>query len=223
MVQKIGKGAFGEVLRAQWHSTDVAVKKLSRDANKGELLNEIIIMQNVRHLHLVSLYAVVETQDEVWLVMELLPNGTLLNFIQNPTQAMDWNVARRMALDIAKGMNCLHHNKPNPIIHRDLKSLNVLMGENGVAKVADFGLGRSISTASLAVSTPEIILGEKYGLKADVYSFGIIMWELCARSLPYQDMNPLLVLSSIAQGARPSFPPQNTSCLECLMPILLGW
>ncbi|CAN0264517.1 unnamed protein product, partial [Scytosiphon promiscuus] len=109
---------------------------------------------------------------------------------------------RQMMLDVATGMQYLHGQNP-VIIHRDLKSLNVLIDENWVTKVTDFGLSRFKATSVSEKMTgqagtyhwmaPEVINSQHYTEKADVFSYGIILWEIFTRAIPYGGMQPVQV------------------------------
>lgn len=141
--------------------------------------------------------------------------GSLDKMLQDSKVTLTWPQVRNMALSIATGMAVLHHHQP-PIIHRDLKSLNILVDDSGNVKVSDFGLGRTLggnSTLSAAVGTflwmaPEVMNEEAdYGLPADVYSFGIIMWEFACRQFPYEGLDQPKVIAGVVSGnLRPSIP-----------------
>eukprot|EP00475_Leptophrys_vorax_P030470 TRINITY_DN45696_c0_g1_i1.p1 TRINITY_DN45696_c0_g1~~TRINITY_DN45696_c0_g1_i1.p1 ORF type:complete len:223 (-),score=14.16 TRINITY_DN45696_c0_g1_i1:181-765(-) len=118
----------------------------------------------------------------------------------------------RVALDVAKGMDFLHKNN---IIHRDLKAANLLMDENEVVKVADFGVARvkansgvmTAETGTYRWMAPEVIEHRAYDHKADIFSFGITVWEMLTGKLPYPDLTPLQAAVSVVQrGLRPPIP-----------------
>lgn len=110
-----------------------------------------------------------------------------------------------MARDVAKGMNCLHTSMPT-IVHRDLKSPNLLVDKNWTVKVCDFGLSRLkhstfLSSKSTAGTpewmAPEVLRNEKSNEKCDVYSFGVILWELATLKMPWKGMNPMQVVGAV--------------------------
>ncbi|KAJ4823134.1 hypothetical protein Tsubulata_043134 [Turnera subulata] len=110
----------------------------------------------------------------------------------------------RVAIDVSRGMQCLHHNN---IVHRDLKTANLLMDENGVVKVADFGVARvqdqsgvmTAETGTYRWMAPEVIEHKAYDHKADVFSFGIVLWELLTGKLPYEQLTPLQAAVGVVQ------------------------
>jgi serine/threonine-protein kinase CTR1 len=109
-----------------------------------------------------------------------------------------------MALDIAKSVNYLHHF-PTPVIHRDLKSLNILLDDAFTAKISDFGWTRfKADSMTNRIGTyqwmaPEVITGSRYSESADVYSFGVIMWELLTNKPPYRELNAIQVSDAVAK------------------------
>lgn len=118
----------------------------------------------------------------------------------------------KVAIDVSKGMNYLHQNK---IVHRDLKAANLLMDENAVVKVADFGVAKVQSPSGVMTAetgtyrwmAPEVIEHKPYDRKADVFSFGIVLWELLTRKLPYDHLSPLqAAVGVVQQGLRPTVP-----------------
>ncbi len=132
-----------------------------------------------------------------------------------------WDFRKKIALDIAKGVYYLHTHKP-PILHRDLKSLNILLDNALTAKLADFGWTRVISkqmTSKIGTyqwMAPEVINGFRYTEKADVFSFGIILWELATRKPPYYGIDGTEVSKRVAnEGMRPKI-----SDKECPGPLL---
>lgn len=212
MGDKIGTGAHASVYKASWFGQDVAVKILK--CNDTTALNEIALMEKLRHPNLVMLYGVSFNDDgNVSLVMELMPQGSLQAVLHDKKFKLTWQAAKNIALDVANGMNFLHSQKP-PVMHRDLKSLNVLVDDKYRAKVADFGLGRAVSSATMTVQigspmwmAPEMLKGEKYGLGVDVYAFGILLWELACRRYPYDAKNAFELIFLVAmQNKRPDIP-----------------
>ena len=234
--KEIGRGAFGRVFKGDWHGTDVAVKFITLKSPtmsdgdnlklKESVIREVSIMQNVRHPNLVSLLGYDIAEEEVKIVMEYMEGGGLNRLVHDHKVELSWEEIKRFAVDICKGMCCLHKNDP-PVIHRDLKSLNILVDGNRVVKVSDFGLGRtaggSDSTLTNGLGTPvwmapEVMSDEQYGLKADVYSFGIIMWELCCRRLPYEGLIPAKIVLGVVSGKlRPTTPSHIPSVWRKLM------
>jgi tRNA A-37 threonylcarbamoyl transferase component Bud32 len=207
--ERIGLGSYGEVYRADWNGTEVAVKKfLDQDfsgAALAEFRREVRIMRRLRHPNVVLFMGAVTRPPNLSIVTEFLPRGSLYRIIHRPNCQIDENRRIRMALDVAKGMNCLHASIPT-IVHRDLKSPNLLVDNNWNVKVGDFGLSRLkhntfLSSKSTAGTpewmAPEVLRNEPSNEKCDVYSFGIILWELATLRLPWSGMNPMQVVGAV--------------------------
>ncbi|KAL1338675.1 hypothetical protein AAHE18_10G228700 [Arachis hypogaea] len=145
MGERIGLGSYGEVYHGDWHGTEVAVKRFLDQAISGELLeefkSEVQIMKRLRHPNVVLFMGAVTRPPNLSIVTEFLPRGSLYRLIHRPNNQLDERRRLRMALDAARGMNYLHSCSP-VIVHRDLKSPNLLVDKNWVVKVCDFGLSR---------------------------------------------------------------------------------
>ncbi|XP_075520444.1 serine/threonine-protein kinase EDR1 isoform X3 [Primulina tabacum] len=207
--ERIGLGSYGEVYHAEWNDTEVAVKKfLDQDfsgAALDEFKREVRIMRRLRHPNIVLFMGAVTRPPNLSIVSEFLPRGSLFRIIHRPHCQIDEERRIKMALDVAKGMNCLHTSTPT-IVHRDLKSHNLLVDNNWNVKVCDFGLSRLkhntfLSSKSTAGTpewmAPEILRNEPSNEKCDVYSFGVILWELATLKLPWNEMNPIQVVGAV--------------------------
>lgn len=207
--ERIGLGSYGEVYRGDWHGTEVAVKRFLDQDFFGESLeefrSEVLIMKRVRHPNVVLFMGAVTRPPNLSIVTEFLPRGSLYRLLHRPNNQLDERRRLRMALDAARGMNYLHNCTP-VIVHRDLKSPNLLVDKNWVVKVCDFGLSRmkhntflsSRSTAGTAEwMAPEVLRNEPSDEKCDVYSFGVILWELCTMRQPWGGMNPMQVVGAV--------------------------
>ncbi|KAJ7975214.1 Protein kinase [Quillaja saponaria] len=207
--ERIGLGSYGEVYRGDWHGTEVAVKRFLDQDITGESLeefkSEVRIMKRVRHPNVVLFMGAVTRPPNLSIVTEFLPRGSLYRLIHRPNNLLDERRRLRMALDAARGMNYLHNCSP-VIVHRDLKSPNLLVDKNWVVKVCDFGLSRmkhstflsSRSTAGTAEwMAPEVLRNEPSNEKCDVYSFGVILWELATLQQPWGGMNPMQVVGAV--------------------------
>uniref|UniRef100_A0ACD5ZRE8 Uncharacterized protein n=1 Tax=Avena sativa TaxID=4498 RepID=A0ACD5ZRE8_AVESA len=143
--ERVGLGSFGEVYRGEWHGTEVAVKKfLQQDISSDileELKAEVRIMKRLRHPNVVLFMGAVTRVPNLSILTEFLPRGSLFRLIRRPNNQLDEKKRIRMALDVARGMNYLHNCTP-VVVHRDLKSPNLLVDKNWVVKVCDFGLSR---------------------------------------------------------------------------------
>ncbi|KAI4326269.1 hypothetical protein MLD38_031598 [Melastoma candidum] len=207
--ERIGLGSYGEVYRGDWHGTEVAVKRFLEQDISGESLEEFIsevrIMKKLRHPNVVLFMGAVTRPPNLSIVTEFLPRGSLYRLIHRPNNQLDERRRLRMALDAARGMNYLHNCNP-VIVHRDLKTPNLLVDRNWVVKVCDFGLSRmkhstflsSRSTAGTAEwMAPEVLRNEPCNEKSDVYSFGVILWELATLQQPWGGMNPMQVVGAV--------------------------
>ncbi|KAF5946040.1 hypothetical protein HYC85_016268 [Camellia sinensis] len=188
---------------------EVAVKKfLDQDFSGAALVefrSEVRIMRRLRHPNVVLFMGAVTRPPNLSIVTEFLPRGSLYRIIHRPNCQIDEKRRIKMALDVAKGMNCLHTSIPT-IVHRDLKSPNLLVDNNWNVKVGDFGLSRLkhntfLSSKSTAGTpewmAPEVLRNEPSNEKCDVYSFGIILWELATLRLPWSGMNPMQVVGAV--------------------------
>ncbi|GBG81326.1 hypothetical protein CBR_g32000 [Chara braunii] len=144
----IGRGAFGVVQIAVWRGTKVAVKKILRSLEQDQhtirdFQEEVSLLPLLRHPNIVQFMGAVTLNPPLMLVTEYLPKGDLFEML---SQEKHLNVPQilRYTLDIARGMNYLHSHKPEAIVHRDLKPRNLLLGDGGHLKVADFGLSKLI-------------------------------------------------------------------------------
>ncbi|KAI7745662.1 hypothetical protein M8C21_006815, partial [Ambrosia artemisiifolia] len=207
--ERIGLGSYGEVYRGDWHGTDVAVKKFLDQEITTESLeefrSEVRIMKRVRHPNVVLFMGAVTRVPHLSIVTEFLPRGSLYKLLHRPNNQLDIRRRLKMALDTARGMNYLHNCTP-VIVHRDLKSPNLLVDKNWVVKVCDFGLSKmknstflsSRSTAGTAEwMAPEVLRNEPSDEKSDVYSFGVVLWELCTMQQPWNGMNPMQVVGAV--------------------------
>ncbi|KAI9117906.1 hypothetical protein K1719_011048 [Acacia pycnantha] len=215
--EEIGQGSYATVHRGIWNGSDVAVKVYfgngyTEDALKN-YTKEIAIMKRLRHPNVLLFMGAVYSQERVAIVTEFLPRGSLFKTLHmNNNQTLDLRRRLRMALDVAKGMNYLHHRNP-PIVHRDLKSSNLLVDKNWTVKVGDFGLSRLKDGTFLNTISgrgtpqwmaPEVLRNEPSNEKCDVFSFGVILWELMTQSVPWNNLNSLQVvgvqISSVTAG-----------------------
>ncbi|TKY52160.1 Serine/threonine-protein kinase EDR1 [Spatholobus suberectus] len=207
--ERIGLGSYGEVYHADWNGTEVAVKKfLDQDfsgAALSEFKREVRIMRRLRHPNVVLFMGAVTRPPNLSIISEYLPRGSLYRILHRPNCQLDEKRRIKMALDVARGMNCLHTSTPT-IVHRDLKSPNLLVDKNWNVKVCDFGLSRLkhntfLSSKSTAGTpewmAPEVLRNEPSNEKCDVYSFGVILWELATLRLPWSGMNPMQVVGAV--------------------------
>jgi serine/threonine protein kinase len=141
-----------------------------------------------------------------------MSGGSVYDYLHKRKGSFKLPSLLRVAIDISKGMDYLHQNN---IIHRDLKAANLLMDEHEVVKVADFGVARvkaqsgvmTAETGTYRWMAPEVIEHKSYDHKADIFSFGIVMWELLTGKIPYDYLTPLqAAVGVVQQGLRPTIP-----------------
>ncbi|XP_039017046.1 serine/threonine-protein kinase EDR1-like [Hibiscus syriacus] len=206
---RIGIGSYGEVYRADWNGTEVAVKKfLDQDFSGDALVQfkcEVEIMLRLRHPNVVLFMGAVTRSPNFSILTEFLPRGSLNKLLHRSNPQLDEKRRMRMAIDVAKGMDYLHTSNPT-IVHRDLKTPNLLVDKNWVVKVCDFGLSRMkhhtfLSSKSTAGTpewmAPELLRNEPANEKCDVYSFGVILWELATLRIPWKGLNPMQVVGAV--------------------------
>ncbi|XP_073028288.1 uncharacterized protein [Primulina eburnea] len=207
--EQIGQGSCGTVYHALWFGSDVAVKVFSRQEYSDDLIfsfrQEVSLMKRLRHPNILLFMGAVASPQRLCIVTEFLPRGSLFRLLQRNATKLDWRRRIFMALDIARGMNYLNHCNP-PIIHRDLKSSNLLVDKNWTVKVGDFGLSRLKHETYLTTKTgkgtpqwmaPEVLRNEPSDEKADVYSYGVILWELVTQKIPWENLNSMQVIGAV--------------------------
>ncbi|KAL0377852.1 UNVERIFIED_CONTAM: putative receptor-like protein kinase [Sesamum radiatum] len=173
---RIGEGGFGKVYKGTMRNgTKVAVKRSEPGHGQGlpEFQTEIMVLSKIRHHHLVSLIGYCDERDEMILVYEFMEKGTLRDHLyvlagesreSTSRSTLSWDQRLRICIDAAKGIHYLHTGSSGAIIHRDIKSTNILLDENYVAKVADFGLSRSGPPIKLMPAIDNSLPGKQINL-----------------------------------------------------------
>ncbi|KAJ7942543.1 Receptor-like protein kinase [Quillaja saponaria] len=194
--EKLGQGAYGIVYKGRVSSEiHVAVKILNHSRGNGEeFINEVGTMGKIHHVNIVRLVGFCADGLQRALVYELLPNDSLERFITSPDKRshfLDWETLQDIALGIAKGIEYLHQGCDHQIVHFDIKPHNILLDENFIPKISDFGLAKLCSKDQSVVSmtaargtvgyiAPEVFSRNfgKVSYKSDIYSFGILLLEM---------------------------------------------
>ena len=203
ILKKIGEGGSSDIFLGLYRGTQIAEKRLhliNVEKNINEFKREVASFILLHHPYLLLFFGVIAEPKHLSIITEYCPGGNLHELLYNKKYIdLSWKLRKQFLLQIAIGMNFLHTNNP-PILHRDLKSLNIFLTNDMKkstditdVKIADFGLSvRYEKNCNLTerVGTclwmaPEVIKTQKYTTKADVYSYGIIMWEVCTREIPY--------------------------------------
>ena len=268
--EKIGRGAFGDVVVAVYKGKEVAVKRISHTTTDGQIgttkqtqqeaapdgdrrgshrceptkttgslegsvkekgnndddddsssgssttsssmrdfKHEARLLCKLRHTNIIEFIGACATSSEFLIVMEICRNGSLRQVLRDESRSLSGKQVVRWSIEAARGMLYLHSRSP-PVVHRDLKSVNLLIDSDNVLKVSDFGLARckTSSYAYTQVGTwgwmaPEILENSPYTERADVYSFGVVMWELLTRDEPWKHMHPMQIMRAIDRGQRP--------------------
>ncbi|ETN64395.1 mixed lineage kinase [Anopheles darlingi] len=211
----IGVGGFSKVHRAFWNGEEVAVKASRQDddidVTRENVLQEAKLFWSLKHPNIVALKSVCLDPQRPCLVMEFARGGSLNKILTGrkipPNVLVDW------AIQIARGMKYLHCEAPISVIHRDLKSSNVLISEsiqegnllNKTLKITDFGLAREAyrttrmsAAGTFAWMPPEVIKSGTYSKASDVWSYGVLLWELLTGETPYKGFDSLSVAYGVA-------------------------
>ncbi|XP_024638131.1 serine/threonine-protein kinase EDR1 isoform X2 [Medicago truncatula] len=227
---RVGIGFFGEVFRGIWNGTDVAIKVfLEQDLtaeNMEDFCNEISILSRLRHPNVILFLGACTKPPRLSMVTEYMEMGSLfyLIHVSGQKKKLSWRRRLKMLRDICRGLMHIHRMK---IIHRDVKSANCLVDKHWTVKVCDFGLSRIITESPMRDSSsagtpewmaPELIRNEPFTEKCDIFSLGVIMWELCNLSRPWEGVPPERVVYTVAnEGSRLEIPegPLGRLISEC--------
>jgi len=234
VTEKIGQGSSAKVLKGVYRGRDVALKQLKEAPGDEryqvavkEFQSEVEILSKSFCPYIVKFYGVIE-KPKLCVVMELCNKGSLYHVMNSVVYDFGWDRTFKMATEMCLGLNFLHSQDPQ-IVHRDLKSLNLLVTESFDLKICDFGLSRFKTAVNFETlrklrgtavwSAPEILSEAEFSDKSDIYSAGVILWELIFRCIkgkyqrPFAEYKELMfdyqILVGAGRGIRPTIP-QNT-------------
>jgi serine/threonine protein kinase len=230
LVKLLGEGAYGSVYEGLWNDQAVAIKRLKAQHLTEKAIEElrqeaqIMFQLGVESKYIVPLKKICLEAPHYSLVMELMPKGSLYHLLHNG-QDLPWAIRFQIALDAAWGLKDLHGYS---ILHRDLKSLNILLDDRLRAKLADFGLAKvkqeTSSQSTIAKGTVLWMAPELFKRKAevteaaDIWSLGMVLWELASREIPFKDaQNQLQAMGWIKDGEKEEIP---SDCPAELKPII---
>ncbi|XP_059647951.1 L-type lectin-domain containing receptor kinase IX.1-like [Cornus florida] len=194
--EKLGEGGFGGVYRGFLRELDsyVAVKRVSRGSKQGlkEYASEVKIISRLRHKNLVQLIGWCHEKNELLLIYEFMPNGSLDSHLFKGKSLLTWAIRYKIVHDLASALLYLHEEWEQCVLHRDIKSSNIMLDSNFNAKVGDFGLARLVDhekgsqttllAGTLGYMAPECVITGKSSKESDLYSFGIVALEIaCGR------------------------------------------
>ena len=206
ILRKIGEGNSSDIFLGIYRGIEIAEKRLhlNKEKNITEFKREVSSFISLNHPYLLIFFGVIAEPKHLSIITEYCPGGNLHELLYKKKHIyLSWKIRKEFLLQVAIGMNYLHTNNP-PILHRDLKSLNILLTNdikksNDITdiKIADLGLSvvnekKNLSNERVGTChwmAPEVINCQRYTTKSDVYSFGIIIWEVCTRERPYDSIN----------------------------------
>jgi len=219
---KLGGGGFGAVYRGKYKGKNYAVKVLAPEVLRNkhavkEFKSEIKILAAVDHPNILKFVGAWPRPPQFMILTEFAPRGTLFDVLYKGQVQLNWVLQKRIALDICRGMEYLH---ASGLLHRDLKSTNLMLDTNFNVKIGDFGIARLIEeddrghAGTYQYMAPEVIAREPFTEKSDVYAFAMVLWEIMARQLPFYGMDPQEVAQNVLyRGLRPPMP------MHCPQPV----
>ena len=214
--KKIGKGACGKVYEATLKSSlgdiVVAVKKIEID-HVDDIKLEVDILQSLNHPHVIKYHGHIVGEEDIRIVTEYAAKGTLYDYLRklekekslplHPQRVYEWGI---------QAAEAIKYLKDRGVVHRDVKSPNMLITADDKLKLCDFGIAKrqedgTYTTSSAAAGTikwqaPEVFKHGKVSHKADIYGLGIVLWELISGKIPYNGKNPYEIQVAVAEGER---------------------
>ena len=212
----LGRGAFGEVVQGLWKNDPVAIKILNKgnEAVEERVLGEIAIHRSLQHPNIVAFIHASTHHQKFYIVLELMTGGTLSSLLYNKTIPLTQEISKSIIGNILAGLDYLHGLD---ILHRDIKSQNVLLNSEMLAKISDFGLAIKSSkginrfhlAGTLSRLAPELLgpSPRNYTTKTDIYAFGILVLEVFRREPPYPGKCRIEISTGVQKGMRDAIPP----------------
>ena len=228
---RLGGGVESDVLKGTWNGIGVAVKSFKYKVppegppdgtttetnmlNMNAFANEVSMLMSLRHRNIIQLLGFGNKPPRQILVTEFMERGSLFHVLGDTSVTLDGELKKSLLLQCARGIGFLHRCRPK-IIHKDLKSLNLLVDKAWNLKVSDFGISKDIRDEGLSQSTefhdgtlqwlaPELLLdcgGERESPKIDVFAFGVILWEVASRCRPWLGNSASVIRESVVSGKR---------------------
>ncbi|KAK4590157.1 hypothetical protein RGQ29_020628 [Quercus rubra] len=206
----LAEGGCGHIYKAHFDEKLLAAVKridgVTQDMER-EFENEVNWLSKIKHQNIIKLFGYCIYGDSRFLVYEMMEKASLETQLHGPTQgsALTWHLRMKIAVDVARGLEYLHEHSHPPVVHRDVKSSNILLDSNFNAKLSDFGLAVTSGTESnnLKLSgtmdyvAPEYLLDGKLTDKSDVYAFGVVLLELLTGRKPLENLAPAQCLSIV--------------------------
>ncbi|XP_042045874.1 serine/threonine-protein kinase ATG1c-like isoform X1 [Salvia splendens] len=229
--KQIGAGSFSTVWHARHrvHGTEVAIKEIATSRLnpklQDSLKSEIVILKKINHPNIIRLHDMLEEPGKMYIVLEYCRGGDLSIHLQRLQGGISEATTKRFMQQLAEGLKVLRENN---LIHRDLKPQNLLLssnGDNSILKIADFGFARSLQPLGLAETlcgsplymAPEIMQLQRYDAKADLWSVGVILFQLVTGKTPFTGVNQIQLLQNIIKATDLKFPPEAKDLsLHCM-------
>jgi len=246
--EKVGDGSTAEVFRGTLRGRIVAIKQMNWHKGRMAVLEqrafdrEVGIMPKIKHPNLVEMIGVASLEKPFLIITEYCAGGCCFELLHNEIDEvpLSWPQQHKMCTDVAQAMDYLHKFQPQ-IIHRDLKSLNLLLMEpvkkqtdTPLVKISDFGIARmkeradaewgkmTVAAGTCTWMAPEVFTGSKYDEKVDVYSYGMILFEIICREVPFDTEEDVANVGKLTvQGVRPDLEAVPPDCPEILRDLMI--
>ncbi|CAN6975913.1 unnamed protein product [Brassica oleracea var. botrytis] len=231
---RFAHGLYSRLYHGKYEDKAVAVKLITvpDDDENGclgarlekQFTKEVTLLSRLSHPNVIKFVGAYKDPPVYCVLTEYLPEGSLRSFLHKPeNRSLSLKKLIEFALDIARGMEYIHSRR---VIHRDLKPENVLIDEDFQLKIADFGIACEEEYCDMLADdpgtyrwmAPEMIKRKPHGRKADVYSFGLVLWEMVAGAIPYEDMNPIQAAFAVVhKNIRPAVPGDCPAAMKALI------